>query len=97
MAISDTKLRSIYGKPYSGPSEITDSDGLGIRITSKGIISVQYRFRWDGKQHRLGLGRYPAITLRDVRSMVADLRELVDKGIDPRTLSGGSKAQKYQP
>ncbi|WP_227538211.1 hypothetical protein, partial [Klebsiella pneumoniae] len=26
MAISDTKLRSIYGKPYSGPAEITDSD-----------------------------------------------------------------------
>ncbi|VDZ99504.1 phage integrase family protein [Salmonella enterica subsp. enterica] len=26
MTISDTKLRSLYGKPYSGPSEITDSD-----------------------------------------------------------------------
>lgn len=26
MIISDTKLRSLYGKPYSGPSEITDSD-----------------------------------------------------------------------
>ncbi|EOT8244109.1 hypothetical protein ACXFCY_004217, partial [Shigella flexneri] len=22
MAISDTKLRSIYGKPYSGPQEV---------------------------------------------------------------------------
>lgn len=94
MAISDTKLRSIYGKPYSGPSEITDSDGLGIRITPKGIISFQFRFRWDGKQHRLGLGRYPAMTLRDARNMVADLRESVDKGIDPRTLAGTNKAQK---
>lgn len=94
MAISDTKLRSIYGKPYSGPSEITDSDGLGIRITPKGIISFQFRFRWDGKQHRLGLGRYPAIMLRDARNMVADLRESVDKGIDPRTLATGNKAQK---
>lgn len=26
MTISDTKLRSRYGKPYSGPSEITGSD-----------------------------------------------------------------------
>ncbi|EDY9275497.1 hypothetical protein B9M33_000875 [Salmonella enterica subsp. enterica serovar Denver] len=26
MTISDTKLRSLYGKPYSGSSEITDSD-----------------------------------------------------------------------
>ncbi|HFH2183792.1 TPA: hypothetical protein ACGH78_004314, partial [Shigella flexneri] len=26
MAISDTKLRSIYGKPYSGPQEVADAD-----------------------------------------------------------------------
>ncbi len=94
MAISDTKLRSTYGKPYSGPSEITDSDGLGIRITPKGVISFQFRFRWDGKQHRMGLGRYPAISLRDARNMVADLREAVDKGIDPRMLAGGNKSKK---
>lgn len=94
MAISDTKLRSTYGKPYSGPSEITDSDGLGIRITPKGVISFQFRFRWDGKQHRMGLGRYPAISLRDARNIVADLREAVDKGIDPRMLAGGNKSKK---
>ncbi len=94
MAISDTKLRSVYGKPYSGPSEITDSDGLGIRITPKGIISFQFRFRWDGKQHRMGLGRYPALTLRDARNIVADLRESVDKGIDPRELAGNNKSKK---
>lgn len=94
MAISDTKLRSIYGKPYSGPSEITDSDGLGIRITPRGVISFQFRFRRDGKQHRLGLGRYPALTLRDARNMVADLRESVDKGLDPRTLAGKEKVNR---
>ncbi|UCQ16914.1 site-specific integrase [Edwardsiella tarda] len=93
MAISDTKLRSIYGKPYSGPSEITDSDGLGIRITPRGVISFQFRFRQGGKQHRLGLGRYPAMTLRDARNIVADLRESVDKGLDPRTLTGKGKVQ----
>ncbi|AIP97296.1 hypothetical protein N898_04190 [Salmonella enterica subsp. arizonae serovar 62:z36:- str. RKS2983] len=30
MAISDVKLRSTYGKPYSGPSEVIDSDGLTL-------------------------------------------------------------------
>lgn len=93
MAISDTKLRSIYGKPYSGPSEITDSDGLGIRITPKGVISFQFRFRWEGKQNRMGLGRYPALTLREARNIVADLRESADKGIDPRSLTSNNKSQ----
>ncbi|WP_446028902.1 tyrosine-type recombinase/integrase [Lelliottia amnigena] len=94
MAISDTKLRSIYGKPYSGPAEITDSDGLGIRITPKGVISFQFRFRWEGKQHRLGLGRYPSLTIREARNMVADLRESVDRGIDPRLMAGKGHAKK---
>lgn len=93
MAISDTKLRSIYGKPYSGPSEITDSDGLGIRITPKGVISFQFRFRWEGKQNRMGLGRYPALTLREARNIVADLRESADKGIDPRSLTSNNKSK----
>ncbi len=84
MAISDTKLRSIYGKPYDGPSEITDSDGLGIRVTPRGIINFQYRYRFNGKQHRLGIGKYPAVTLKDARIKVGDLKEVLDRGIDPR-------------
>jgi len=84
MAISDTKLRSLYGKPYSGPTEITDSDGLSVRITPKGVINFQYRYRWDGKQHRLGIGKYPAVTLRDARNVVADLKMSLDKGMNPK-------------
>lgn len=91
MAISDTKLRSMYGKPYTGPSELTDSDGLGIRITPKGIISFQFRYRWEGKQNRMGLGRYPAISLREARNIVADLRESLDKGVEPRLAKESAK------
>lgn len=84
MAISDTKLRSLYGKPYSGPAEISDSDGLGIRITPKGVVSFQFRYRWGGKQHRLGLGRYPGLSLREARIKASELKESIDRGIDPR-------------
>ncbi|EPE9061143.1 tyrosine-type recombinase/integrase [Klebsiella aerogenes] len=91
MAISDAKLRSMYGKPYTGPSELTDSDGLGIRITPKGVISFQFRYRWEGKQNRMGLGRYPAISLREARNLVADLRESLDKGVDPRLAKESAK------
>lgn len=85
MAISDTKLRSLHGKPYTGPAEVTDTDGLGLRISPNGVLNFQYRYRWQGKQHRLGLGRYPGVTLRDARNAVADMRSLLEKGIDPST------------
>ena len=40
MAISDTKLRTIHGKPYSGPQEVADADGLSVRISPKEVVVV---------------------------------------------------------
>lgn len=85
MAISDTKLRSLHGKPYSGSPEVSDADGLSARISPKGVINFQYRYRWGGKAQRLGIGRYPAVSLKDARGIIAELRVLYDKKIDPRT------------
>ncbi|MCE0490955.1 site-specific integrase [Pantoea sp. Mb-10] len=84
MGISDTKLRGLHGKPYKGPTEITDADGLGVRITPKGIVSFQYRYRMNGSQHRLGIGRYPLVSLRDARIKVGEYKELIAQGIDPK-------------
>lgn len=63
MALSDTKLRAIHNKPYDGKSEITDIDGLSVRISPKGVITFQCRYRLNGKQNRIGIGRYPAMLL----------------------------------
>ncbi|KNA27967.1 integrase [Pantoea ananatis] len=92
MALSDAKLRALYGKPYNGPTELTDTDGLSIRITPRGVINFQFRYRWNGKQHRLGIGKYPAFTLRDARNIVADMKLSIDKGIDPKLISSRNKS-----
>lgn len=94
MALSDTKLRSIHGKPYSGPAEISDADGLGVRISPKGVILFQYRYRWNGKAQRLSLGRYPALTLKDARNLVSDLRVMYDSGMDPRRYTEKTTGEK---
>lgn len=86
MALSDTKLRSIHGKPYSGAPELTDGDGLSVRITPGGTITFQYRYRWNGKPVRLTVGRYPAVTLKDARVIVGEMRELYTKGIPPKII-----------
>lgn len=84
MALSDTKLRTILNKPYTGSPEITDGDGLGVRITPKGVIAFQFRYRWQGKPTRLTLGRYPALSLKDARIITGELRILYDKGVNPK-------------
>ncbi|MBZ7265221.1 site-specific integrase [Klebsiella oxytoca] len=84
MALSDTKLRNIHGKPYSGAPEVTDGDGLSARITPTGTISFQFRYRWHGKPVRLTIGRYPATSLKEARVIVGEMRELYMKGIPPK-------------
>ncbi|ULH09624.1 site-specific integrase [Serratia marcescens] len=84
MALSDTKLRSLHGKPYSGSPEVSDADGLSARISPKGVINFQYRYRWHGKAQRLGIGRYPAVALKEARAITSELRILYDRGGDPR-------------
>lgn len=84
MALSDTKLRSIHNKPYSGKPELTDGDGLSARVSSNGTIAFQYRYRWNSKPVRLTIGHYPAVSLKDARVIIGDMRELYTKGLDPK-------------
>lgn len=84
MALSDTKLRSINDKPYNGAPEVTDGDGLSVRITPTGTITFQFRYRWNGKPVRLSIGRYPATSLKEARVIVGEMRELYLKGLNPK-------------
>ena len=65
MPLTDTKLRRI-SKDYSGKPELADRDGLSARVSPKGIITFNYRFRWLGKQQRIKIGRYPGISSRTI-------------------------------
>lgn len=75
MALADSWLRGINGKPYEGQSEVTDGDGLSVRISPKGLITFQVRHMRDGKQVRTSLGRYPSMTLKEARIRAAEIKE----------------------
>ena len=70
MPLTDAKLRALYGKPYFGKTELSDRDGLSARVTERGTISWQYRYRWQGKAARLKIGRYPDLKLADARALI---------------------------
>lgn len=84
MSLSDTQLRAINGKVYTGPAELADRDGLGVRITPNGTITWQWRFRWQGKASRLTLGRYPDLKVAAARLLVPEVRNALASGTDPR-------------
>lgn len=85
MTITALKLKGIHGKLYSGRSEISDGDGLSLRISPKGKITFQIRYRYDGKPVRLSIGSYPSMTLSEARKERDDKFRIINRGKDPRT------------
>ena len=84
MALSDMWLRSVLGKAQDKRIEKTDRDGLSVRITPKGKIHFQIRFRIEKKESRIYIGEYPAITLKEAREETIRLKAELEKGNDPR-------------
>ncbi|PKH62580.1 hypothetical protein CXF83_14905 [Shewanella sp. Choline-02u-19] len=83
MALSDSKLRNIKA-PYHGPIEIADRDGVSVRITNNAVITFYYRFRWQAKQQRIKIGRYPDLKLAGARATALEYRQLLVDNLDPR-------------
>ena len=84
MALSDTWLKANNGKNRAALEERGDRGGLGVRITPKGKITFQLRYRYEGKPKRLDLGSYPLMSLKDARLEAHRLRARHEQGHDPQ-------------
>ncbi|WP_347252943.1 tyrosine-type recombinase/integrase [Leminorella grimontii] len=83
MPLNDTKLRKIHGKPYDGPAELPDGGGLSARISPKGRITFQYRYRFNHKPLRLKLGNYGSMSIKDAREAMQECKAWLAEGKDP--------------
>ncbi|MCX4240164.1 site-specific integrase [Paraliomyxa miuraensis] len=62
----------------------TTEAGLCCRVYPTGSAVWQYRYRVAGRQRRLKIGRWPALTVHQARGEAAALRRAVEKGEDPQ-------------
>lgn len=86
MSLSDSWLKSNNGKPREKVEVVTDRDGLSVRISPKGKVVFQYRYRFGGQAKRLDLGTYPLLGLKDARAQVHKYKIELDQGKDPMQL-----------
>ena len=73
------------GKKQGQPRAKFYPDGLGLYFVVAGPTSKYwvYRFKIDKKQHYMGLGPYPAVSLAQARQKRDDARELKAAEVDP--------------
>ena len=89
LTLTDMQVRT--AKPQEKERKLFDGGGLFLLVTPSGGKLWKLKYRHEGKERKLSLGAYPAITLADARQRRDDARKLLAHGADP---SDTKKAQK---
>lgn len=82
--LTDRKVRSIVGRGRRVEYFDSSLPGFGVRVsaTDRKTFVLRYRNR-DGRERRMGLGTYPAVTLADARDRARLILADVQRGLDP--------------
>ncbi|MBM7424828.1 tyrosine-type recombinase/integrase [Spongiibacter marinus] len=91
MALTDIKIKQ--AKAREKIFRISDEKGLYIEIHPSGAKYWRHKYRFAGKEKRIGHGVYPEVTLAEARIARDEARRLLREGIDPSQLRKTTKAK----
>lgn len=94
MALTDVKVRN--AKPSSKPRKMYDGGGLYLEVAPSGGKLWRFKYRFNGKEKRLALGKWPEVTLKDARVRRDEARRLLANEIDPGEHRKVAKAAKTE-
>ena len=81
MPLTDTAIRALaHGDK---PIKKADEKGLFLLLQPSGGKLWRFMYRFNGKEKKLGLGRYPDVSLKEARRRRDDARQTLAMGIDP--------------
>lgn len=77
------KLSAVAVEKVSKPGRHSDGGGLYLNVSLTGTKSWLFMWVRAGKRREMGLGPYPAVSLKVAREKAVDCRRLVAEGRDP--------------
>ncbi|HHB7553881.1 tyrosine-type recombinase/integrase [Klebsiella pneumoniae] len=81
MSLTDAKIRTL--KPSDKPFKVSDSHGLYLLVKPGASRHWYLKYRISGKESRIALGAYPAISLSDARQQREGIRKMLALNINP--------------
>jgi len=78
-----TDINIKRAKPNEKAYKLFDGGGLYLQIEPTGGKLWRFKYRFDGKEKKLPLGKYPDVPLQEARRRHQEAREQLAKGIDP--------------
>ncbi|EFJ3833056.1 tyrosine-type recombinase/integrase [Escherichia coli] len=81
MSLTSAKIRTL--KPSDKSFKVSDSHGLYLRVKPGSSRHWYLKYRISGKESRIALGTYPAISLSDARQQREGIRKMLALNINP--------------
>jgi len=88
--LTDIQVKNV--KPQEKEITLFDGGGLYVKITPSGGKLWHLKYRYRGKDKKLCLGAYPAVSLADARQRREDAKKLLANDVDPVETKKAQKA-----
>ena len=88
--LTDTAIKN--AKPKDKPYKLSDGGGMYLEVAPGGGKLWRLKYRFQGKEKRLALGAYDAVSLKNARQRRDEAKELLAKGVDPGEQKKAAKA-----
>lgn len=83
LAVPLTGIQLRTAKLRDKPYKLTDGGGLYLLVNIDGARYWRMDYRHGGARRTLAFGKYPNVSLAEVRDKRIKVRKLIDQGIDP--------------
>lgn len=83
MPLTDAACKNARCPEGRTHQRFTDAGGLYLEVTATGAKCWRWKYRIAGKERRLALGLYPAVSLAAARKAREEARALLTSGADP--------------
>ena len=93
-ALTATQIKQ--AKQKDKDYKLSDGGGLYLLITKAGGKHWKLKYKFEGKETKLSLGAYPAITLSKARELREENKQLIANGINPNELKQIEKAKQEE-
>lgn len=81
MPLTDKQIKAL--KPEKTRKKYFDGGGLYLEVSPNGGKWWRLKYYFQGKDRRISIGVYPAVSLKEARVIAAEMREGLRYGIDP--------------
>jgi integrase len=81
--VKASKLTHLQAVRLKVPGLYGDGAGLWLNVTDSSSKSWVFRFTFEGRECRMGLGPFPDVSIGEAREAAANMRKAVRSGINP--------------